>query len=319
MTTIQRDRVRRDFVLYKREGNYRAVVQTLNHYLDSQQLPTDERAWALWNICDILAVHNFPHEQLPYHRQLFEFASKELPAEQFHWVVSDSTQSTALVDIGHLSEWVEWYHEANEKAPRTSGNRNIRFEAHRAAVSTSIYASECELGHASLQLITELLLEDPAWHNRDYALCNYHILRLEHDAVCGDGSAKSESMTCLREQLFDWLSRYPESVLKDDLYSPLLGTWEQLNYNHPPSVIRTLLWNGGCVACRLGEYQTFLDLYEKAIALGDTPNPYSKTLRIIALWNIHQDRDQIHRELHSSPELVTSELKRLAPELLELL
>ncbi|MEK3828506.1 hypothetical protein [Paenibacillus sp. FSL K6-1558] len=77
-------------------GDHQGMINLLKEYEQSGELAVNERGWVYWNISDGYALLRDPEPLYANHLAFFEWGKQILPPEQYHWVVSDSTQALSL-------------------------------------------------------------------------------------------------------------------------------------------------------------------------------------------------------------------------------
>lgn len=315
MSDIQK--IHNEFCLHQAKNEHAAIVSILIPLLDCNNLEKEELGWAFWNICDRLALQRKWDEQIGFQKRFFEFIEKVLGPDYLHWVVSDGTQAMSLISGGYIEDWVRWYDHANRIAKGTAANRGIRFESHRAFVSSFTRFGEAELALNALNALEALLDEDPAWANKDFAVCTYHTLRFDYLDLIGNQDELIEEGDQFAKYTAEWVTRFEKNGSIRSESESILGSWEQLNQLRPPSSVITALGNAGCALCRARQYELCLHFLNEASRLGFQRNAYSNTLYIIALWKIEQNEESITKILESDPRLLAEHLHKHAPDLVE--
>lgn len=166
-----------------------ARVELLAKYLE-QELPVEEEAWARWERADSMAVlgatagpDEWSARAVEAQRELAEFVTREMSAAELPWVWHDSTMAGAWTRIGLRDEWLTLVEPVIENAVTVPENRSDRFELLFTAASIYDIVGKSERVDEMVAAMREVLVEDPAWHERQWAEDRLHkqaVMRCLH-------------------------------------------------------------------------------------------------------------------------------------------
>ncbi|MBX3084351.1 MAG: hypothetical protein KF716_22130 [Anaerolineae bacterium] len=307
--------IRDEFRRLHRADLKEAVIALLVPLVNAkEQRSTDDIGWAYWNICDCYAMLRQAEIQQSYQADFFAWCKTALPPLRRHWVLSDGTQAMTLINGGFGDFWWDCYQDANENAPHVAENRTVRFESHRANAAAHTYFREFSRAEAALRSIEEVLSEDSAWTNRDFATVTLITLQIEFYAGLGDSAQIRKHGEAIERYLDAWFGRFQRPVARAEL--PFLGTWEQLNADRPPEDIYVALHNAACALVVAKQFEHAEPLFRRYLdeEKGGMTD-YSKALYLLACWNNRRDKVEIHDLMSTFQNLTPKQVVRFAPDL----
>ncbi len=276
--------------------DYHKVIESLIEYIEKTNI-TDELGWALWNICDCFACLRKGDEQFKYHEIFFKFATERLYPNRLHWVVCDTTQALTLITHGYGDQWWDWYQYANNLCPKLSSNRNIRFESHKAALSSSIYFKDQYHSKIAMDHMENILKEDPECKNYSFADLTYKILSLKYSILFGNHDTLSAEI--LVTEIIRAFSKEIRLIKTEpDWKEQLIGSWERLNAVCSDSSLFVALNNLACCLVDISNPKLAIKCFE--IVLTQTSlNTYSLSLYLRSLLSSGMSLDTIRNILSS--------------------
>lgn len=295
--------------------NLEASIELFKALTAEEKLSNEDTGWILWNLCDGYAMRRDAQNQFQYQSEFYRWVNTHFYPERLHWVVSDGTQARTLIDGGYLYPWWQWYIDANERAPIIEQNRNARFESHRATGDALIFFAEYEKAELSLRALEDLLKEDSAWTNHDFAEVTYRTLLIDFYNGTGQTSLLHHTAGQLVQYLDEWSSQPLTQTTTPDL---LLGSWEQINADKGAKALPIAVHNAACALALTDLTSQAEALFRKYIQQADLPTSYGQALFLLSCWKNRHDRQEIKNLLNSFKELTTERLLKFAPELVAL-
>lgn len=299
-------------------ASHREVVDLLIPLHAERDLPADVKGWVLWNLCDRFAMLRDAQNQYRYQSEFHEWSARSLPALRFHWVVSDGTQALTLIQGGYLESWWQWYEFANAHCPRVADNRTVRFESHRANAAAHTHFSEIGRAESALNAIEDLLGEDSTWSNRDFAATTFRTLRINFYDVQGKTNKVVQEGNQLMRDLDAWLN-HARGVAETTHEEPLLGSWDQLNKNRPPSAVYVALHNAAIALVETKQFHHAERLFRIRLEAGCALTSYGQSQYLLACWENRHDKDEIGALQQQFSGIPADKLKLWAPALSEAL
>jgi tetratricopeptide (TPR) repeat protein len=292
------------------------ILDLLLRLRENIDLTPDDTGWALWSICDRYALAEDAGTQHGYQSEFRELVSANFP-ERAHWVVCDSTQAMTLIGGGFTDFWWGCYRSANDSAPRVAENRTVRFEAHRANASAYTRFGELERAESALDAMAGLLDEDPRWRNREFAVVTYSTLLVEFHTATGQTDKVDETGRNLERMLDDWLERVgdPRPLAPEE--KPLLGSWQALNADRPPSAVFVGVHNAACEFAKAGRYAAAERLFRILRDRERTITAYGEALFLVSCWQNRHNKEEVLVLLDQSKRLRPEDLREFAPEIVD--
>lgn len=255
--------------------------------------------------------------QHKYQSEFYDWSKTNLFPLRLHWVVSDAGQALTLIDGGFLDFWWKCYEFANSHCPLVAENRSVRFESHRANAISYIRFREFSRAETALKAIEKLLAEDRAWGNREFAAATFSTLLLGFYNAKGQADKVATIVDVLQEQLDDWFRRAGDA--QDAPGGPLLGSWDQLNADRPPAAVFIAVNNAACAFARAKQFLVAERLFRVLLAKRRTLNAYGEAQYLLSCWENRRNKNEIVDRLDASQKLTPQNLKRFAPELIDVL
>jgi hypothetical protein len=294
------------------DGNVEASIALFRELQAKEELSIEDTGWILWNICDRYAMRRDAQNQFPYQSEFHTWVGTHFSPERLHWVVSDGTQARTLIDGGYLFPWWQWYLDANERAPRIEGNRNVRFESHRATADALTYFAEFEKAEFSLAALENLLQEDLEWDNYNFAEATYRTILIDFYRSTGQSRLLQNTADRLVSFLELWSSQSNQRASTPRLP---LGSWEQLNASFGAEGLSIATHNAACALALTERTDQAERLFRKIMKDNAGPTAYGEALFLLACWKNRQNRQEIVDLLASFKDLTPETLLRFAPEL----
>jgi hypothetical protein len=223
------DNVKLNYIKFQNTNKKIKIIELLTNALKSKDFNDEERCWALWNISDNLAILKKPNDELINHK-LFEKQLLQMDSKYLHWIVSDGTQKMTLFIGGYERYWFNLYKFACDQSPKTTENRRIRFESHRAAIAIPVktqYTFNQEHSIFALDNMKNILCE----LNDD---CNYIFYELTYfTQYIGFDTLFGRISTNILEKsmhsFFNIINLLSYNDKTNNANDYLLGSWQQLN------------------------------------------------------------------------------------------
>ncbi|CAI6036661.1 hypothetical protein PAECIP112173_00846 [Paenibacillus sp. JJ-100] len=295
-------------------GDHQGMINLLKKYEQSGQLPVNKRGWVYWNISDGYAQLREPEPLYANHLAFFRWGKENLNPEQYHWIVSDSTQALSL-SLGDLFEhWIDWYRYACDHAPRLDSNRAVRFESHRALSGTFWALERFSEMPLVLENMKHLIQEDEQWDNNLFARITYNKQRLAYLNHSGD---KREVDLLLHETMhlidnIDWSSL--ELMKKEEV----LGSWEDVNScRNSRRDIHIALNNLACILADIEQSEECAKLFRQLQDSGYALNGYAFSKYICSLWK-SEGIGTVRKAMMANKSFEFSELTKHSPILVEI-
>ncbi len=304
--------------LLDKDADHREIIDLLIPLNRKEDLPPDERGWVLWNICDRFAMLRDAKNQYLYQSEFYEWSKLSLPPLRLHWVISDGTQAGTLIHGGFLESWWHWYEFANEHCPRISDNRTVRFESHRANATAYTHFSQIGRAEHALNAIEDLLSEDGAWPNHDFAAVTFRTLMINFHGMQGKTNKVVDEANHLASDLDEWLSR-ARDVKDTTLEQPLLGSWDQLNSIRSPAAVYTAIHNAALALTETRQFYLAERLFRTRLAAGRTLTSYGQSQYALACWENRHDEEEVRALLQEFKGVPFDKLRQWAPALIEVL
>ncbi len=304
--------------LLDKDANHREIIDLLISLNRKENLPPDDKGWVLWNICDRFAMLRDAQNQYRYQLEFHEWSKISLPPLRLHWVVSDGTQALTLIHAGFLEFWWRWYEFANEHCPRVPDNRTVRFESHRANAAAYTRFSQIGRAERALNAIADLLSEDAAWPNRNFAAATFRTLMINFYGAQGKTDNVADEADHLVRELDQWLNR--AHCVKDTApEEPLLGSWDQLNAIRPPSAVYVAIHNAAIALVETRQFDRAERLFRALLDEGRTLTPYGQSQYALACWENRHDKEEARALLQEFDGIPFDKLRQWAPALIEVL
>ena len=283
---------------------------------ENKTLTVDETAWMYWNISDIPAVMRKPHAVYENHVEFVEWGKQALFPHKLHWFVSDATQALTLSLGGYFDEWFDWYLFACEHSSRNEENRGIRFESHRAAVTSLLILERFSEIDVPLRNILEVIEEDKDWENKIFAEFIYYTLLAEKAFILDQTGLLNNAIKSIN----DLTDKVKEVITtKADIKeSNMLGSWEDLNCSRlTKDSMSVLLHNGGCTFHKISKHEESVEMFQLALQNGVNITTYGLSLYLSSLWKVNKnDKEVVDTFTKYSPEgLKVNEMFQFAPDL----
>jgi hypothetical protein len=294
------------------DGNLEASIELFNKLRAEEKLSHEDTGWILWNICDGYAMRRDAQNQFPYQSEFYKWVNAHFYPERLHWVVSDGTQARILIDGGYLYPWWQWYLYANEHAPRVEQNRNARFESHRATADALTFFTEYEKAEVPLKALDDLLEEDSAWTNYDFAEVTFRTILIDFYNGTGQTGLLHHTASQMIRYLDKWDSQPPAQPATSGL---LLGSWEQINSGLGAQALPVAVHNAACALALTDLTSQAEVLFRKIIQQGDLPTSYGQALFLLSCWKNRHDRQEIKELLTTFKRLTPEKLLKFAPEI----
>ena len=303
----------------KNEEKNEEILVLLEEARNNRTLTVEEKAWVYWNISDTLAIMRKPHQEYEIHCDFVEWGKIALAPDKLHWFVSDGTQSLTL-SLGHyFEEWYDWYLYACEHSLRNESNRGVRFESHRAAVSSLLKLEKFSNIDVPLINMLDLIQEDREWGNKPFAELTYYSFLLEK-------AFKLDEQALIKESLekIDYLINHRLLEILEDSIIPMecdhlvLGSWEQLNTSRLSKCSITIALNNlGCAFTRLKMHEESVRVFNLAIKYNLKFNKYGLSLYLLSIWSLHNSSLKVVKAWKRNGEKISNikDLFQIAPEL----
>ncbi len=295
------------------DTSHESIIALLLSLRAQVHLSEDDTGWALWNLCDQYAMLRDAKSQYVYQSEFHEWSKTNLPPLRLHWVVSDSTQALTLIQGGKIDFWWHCYQFANERAPIIKENRTVRFESHRANANAYIYFREFDRAEAAISSIADVLSEDPAWVNCDFAMVTLKTLLIEFYNAQGQGVKARDAGEEVVRFLDGWLEQIQAS--ERVIQEPLLGTWDQLNADRPPTSVFVATHNAACALAIAKQFTIAEHLFRILLDGHSAFTPYAEALYLLACWENRHDRNEVRALLQNSQSQTSKFIHQYAPVL----
>jgi hypothetical protein len=96
---------------------------------------------------------------------------------------------------------------------------------------------------------------------------------------------------------------------------PLLGTWDQLNADRPPTAVLTATHNAACVLAATRQFAGAERLFRIRLSRGGTLTPFAEALYLLTCWENRHDMVEISDLLRASKGLSREKLQQFVPDL----
>lgn len=296
------------------QGDHQGMINLLKKYEQSGELAVNERGWVYWNISDGYALLREPEPLYANHLAFFEWSMEILPPEQYHWVVSDSTQALSLSLGNYFEYWIDWYRNACDHAPRLDSNRAVRFESHRALSGTFWALGRYSEMPAILEHMKQLIEEDQQWDNLLFSRITYNKQRLAYLYHSND---EREIDLLLHETMqlidhIDWTSL--ELMRKEQV----VGSWEDVNScRNSKKDIHIALNNLACILADIEQSDESAKLFRQLQDSGYALNGYAFSKYIYSVWK-SEDIGAVREAMAANKSFEFSELTKHSPILVEI-
>ncbi|MCH7323451.1 hypothetical protein LZ480_16370 [Solibacillus sp. MA9] len=295
------------------------ILVLLEEFRNNRTLTVEEKAWVYWNISDRLAIMRKPHQEYEIHCEFVKWGKITLAPDKLHWFVSDGTQSLTLSLGNYFEEWYDWYLYACEHSLRNESNRGVRFESHRAAVSSLLSLEKFSSIDVPLINMLDLIQEDSEWENNPFAELTYYSFLLEKASKLEEQELIKESS----EKIAHLINHKLLEILDDSLIPMesdpfVLGSWEQLNSSRlTKRSITVALNNLGCTLTRLNMHEESVRVFNLAIQYQHKLNKYGLSLYLLSIWGLHNCSSKVVKawKRHGDKIANIKELLLIAPEL----
>ncbi len=295
-------------------GDHQGMINLLKEYEQSGELAVNERSWVYWNISDGYALLRDPEPLYANHLAFFEWGKQILPPEQYHWVVSDSTQALSLSLGNYLNHWIDWYRYACDHAPRLDSNRAVRFESHRALSGTFWALERYSEMPEVLEHMKRLIEEDQQWDNLLFARITYNKQRL---AYLYHSRNEKEVDLLMHETMhlidhIDWASLEP--MKKEEV----VGSWEDVNSSRKSQRdIHIALNNLACILADIEQSEGSAKLFRQLQDSGYVLNGYAFSKYIYSIWK-SEGLGAVREAIVANKSFEFPELTKHSPTLVEI-
>lgn len=97
----------------------------------------------------------------------------------------------------------------------------------------------------------------------------------------------------------------------------MLGSWAQLNADRPPSAVFIGIHNAACAFTRAKQFPVAERLFRILQEKGRTMTAYGEAQYLLSCWQNRRNKDEILNWLDASQRLTPQNLKRFAPDLID--
>ncbi|KAA8787066.1 hypothetical protein ABIE27_003414 [Paenibacillus sp. 4624] len=295
-------------------GDHQEMINLLKKYEQTGELAVNERGWVYWNISDGYALLREPELLYANHLAFYEWGKETLLPEQYHWVVSDSTQALSLSLGNYFEHWIVWYRYACDHAPKLDSNRAVRFESHRALGGTFWALERYSEMPEVLEHMKQLTWEDQQWDNLLFARITYNKQRLAYLYHSRD---EREVDLLMHETMhlidnIDWASLEP--MKKEEV----VGSWEDVNScRNSQRDIHIALNNLACILADIEQSEESAKLFRQLQDRGYVLNGYAFSKYIYSVWK-SEGASIARTALAANKSFELSELTKHSPVLVEI-
>lgn len=281
--------------VYTYVGNGEAIVDLLTRYL-RRPLPTDEEAWARWELVDQLAVLSRCDEAVRAQQEFLDWARRTMPVDQLLWVMSDGTQALCWLAVGRHEEWFEIFEELLRSAAPVEANREDRLYYLRTAGILLASLRRTDNALAIARTMRAVAAEDPEWGRAFWARLESRVVQLHSYQAAGDLASLRRVGAAI-------------ATLLHEEYRQLERGQSDLD----AVTLRTLYHNTAAPLYRAGEYEAAIPLFQRAIALGAAA-PQAYLWLAACLWVTTGDRARVRELLIQAAARLSPSEWRLAVE-----
>ena len=214
---LETGNVRAAVKLLSRLGKRAETVDLLTEYL-TQDLDTDDDAWARWERTDNLALMRRFDETVESQRDFYVWAKERLEPHRRVWVMYDGTQALAWWGAGRLDEWLGIVHELRADVPVDERTRTDWFVLNRTESRLLEEDDRIDDALAAAARVGELADRFPDWDKAAGVRLEADMSRMsvltragreeEFDAVADRVVARLAEFDTTQEGAAEWPQQY---------------------------------------------------------------------------------------------------------------